>query len=151
MYDSLKGVNPVYSFGHVSFVIGDQSYSWQAHIDPTTGQEDWLESPARDYIRDKLKDGSTGTGYYLNFGSPEANEKFKNLVLNAYNSFAPDGKRWGYSLTLNNCGDAFKRAINGMGIRGLPKEKAVKPTSHQWFIHNELGSRNMITAMAIYK
>jgi RHS repeat-associated protein len=34
--EGLKGVNPVFAFGHVSFVIGDQSYSWQAHIDSTT-------------------------------------------------------------------------------------------------------------------
>jgi hypothetical protein len=38
----LKELNPVYRFGHVSFVIGDQMYSWQAHIDSTTGQEDWF-------------------------------------------------------------------------------------------------------------
>ena len=63
--------NPVYAFGHVSFVIGDQSYSWQAHIDPKTGQEDWSVAPAAEYIRQKQKDGSHGTGYYLDFGSKE--------------------------------------------------------------------------------
>jgi RHS repeat-associated protein len=144
----LKGVNPVFAFGHVSFVIGDTSYSWQAHIDPKTGQEDWYIAPAADYIKEKQKDGSHGTGYYLDFGSREANEKFKNLLLDAYNQFAPDGKRWGYSITQNNCGDAFKRAINKMGIPGLRQEKAIKPSSHQWFIENYL--KGNIRAMAHY-
>ncbi|HEV8426985.1 MAG TPA: hypothetical protein VGQ41_03665 [Pyrinomonadaceae bacterium] len=73
------------------------------------------------------------------------NEKFKNLLLDAYNQFAPDGKRWGYSITQNNCGDAFKRAINKMGIPGLPKENSIKPSSHQWFIEHVLGpKRSMV-------
>ena len=146
----LKGLNPVYRFGHVSFVIGDQAYSWQAHIDPKTGQEDWYVSPANDYIRGKLPDGSHGTGYYLNFGSREANDKFRSLLLNAYNNFAPDGKRWGYSLTQNNCGDAFKRAINGMGLQGVASESAIKPSSHQWFIENVLVPRGIVVAMRQY-
>jgi len=146
----LKDLNPVYAFGHVSFVIGDKAYSWQAHIDPQTGQEDWYIAPAADYIRDKQKDGSHGTGYYLDFGSKEANEKFKNLLLDAYNQFAPDGNRWGYSITQNNCGDAFKRAINKMGIPGLPKENSIKPSSHQWFIENVLGPKKYIRSMVQY-
>jgi len=94
--------------------------------------------------------GTFLAGYYLNFGSKENNEKFKNLVLSAYNQFAPDGKRYGYNITLNNCGDAFKRAINKMGLAGLPTEKAIKPSSHQQYIENVLVPRGNVVAMNRY-
>lgn len=141
----LKSLNPVFAFGHVSYIVGDQMYSWENYIGPD-GQDDWLVKPVNEYIAGKLKDGSKATVYYLNFGSPEANEKFKNLLLGAYDSFAPNGKRWGYNILRNNCGDAFKRAINGMGLPGVQKENAIKPSSHQWYIDNVLSPRGYVYA-----
>src|SRR5258706_15863639 len=80
-------VNPIYAFGHVSYEWDNTAYSWQKNIvDPTTGREEYLVRPAMDYINTKLGEGAKGTGYVLDFGSREANDKFKSLLFHAYDA-----------------------------------------------------------------
>ena len=55
-------------------------------VDPATGREEYLVRPAMDYINTKLGEGAKGTGYVLDFGSREANEKFRSQLLHAYDA-----------------------------------------------------------------
>jgi len=67
-------------------------------VDPATGREEYLVRPAMDYINTKLGEGAKGTGYVLDFGSREANEKFRSQLLHAYD--APINQK--YVLVGNN-------------------------------------------------
>ena len=125
-------LGPITRFGHVSYVIDAVSYSWQKYKDPKTGKQEYYALSARQYIEDKLQSGATGVGYVLDFGSIEANRKFKSLLLSAYDGIG------GYNIVTNNCGHAFRRAINAMNLPGVPKNKEIRPSQHQKFIDTYL-------------
>jgi len=138
-------INPIYAFGHVSQEWDNTAFSWQRNVvDPKTGREEYFTDSASAYISSKIRDGAKGTGYVFDFGSREANENFKSLLLHAYD--APVNQK--YVLVGNNCGDAFKRAINGMHLRGVPKNRAITPKQHQKFIEKYL-KKNYVKAVCL--
>ncbi|MCA1629735.1 MAG: hypothetical protein LC774_05195, partial [Acidobacteria bacterium] len=122
------------AFGHVSYIINGTSYSWEAYRDEKTGDETWKQvDPASKYTEER-RQLSSGRGYVLDFGSYQANDRFGQLIISAY-----DGKG-GYGFTGNNCGHAFQRALNEMNISGVPKNNEIRPSRHEKFIKNRLQS-----------
>lgn len=120
------------AMGHVSYIVDGVSYSWEKFKNPDTGKEEWKVSKSpSDYLFDRGQT-SPGRGYVLDFGSAEANARFGELIKNAYNNTG------GYSLTSNNCGHAFQRAINAMKLPGVPENKVRSPGGHEKFINQHL-------------
>jgi hypothetical protein len=62
-------------------------YSWEARMGDD-GQDDWLVKPVEEYVKGKLKDGSHGMAYVLDFGSREANALDRFLSLGSRLPFA---------------------------------------------------------------
>lgn len=115
------------AFGHVSYVINGYSYSWQAHVDPDTGKEEWLRMEPVAYVNER-RQLSAGKGYVLDLGSADRNQQFGRAIINAY-----DGKG-GYHLLKNNCGHAFQRAVNEMKLGGFWRNNSIRPSQHEKFI-----------------
>ena len=110
--------------GHVSGGLGDKAWSWEGN-----GWADITKQNLEQYVESNAKTRG-GTRFVLDFGSPDKNQKFARLYKDAY----AEGS--GYNLTNNNCGDAFCRAVNGMG--GLPHNDSMLPSSHANFIREKL-------------
>jgi RHS repeat-associated protein len=117
-------------FGHVSYEIDGVSYSWEG---------DGWRKPAGESIQTYLADNQqwrSGTGFELDFGSEEANERFKDAIKGGYNDprLIPiiGSDQAGYSILGNNCGHAFARACNKNGR--LPENDCVTPFCHNVYI-----------------
>jgi len=78
-------------------IIDGVSYSWEGN-----GQN---EDPNPSNYTDQRRTTSGGTGYILDFGSPQLNQKFKDSLKSAYEGTGD------YKLTKNNCGDAFNNTF----------------------------------------
>lgn len=128
--------NPIFKFGHVSYVIGGQSYSWEDYTDPKTGKETWRIDPANDYIKEKEAAGATGVAYLLDFGSARSNKRFRNDLIRAGSGH--------YDLFVNNCTYPFSRAINSERLKGVPKNENIKPSSQGQFIKDYLVPRGIV-------
>jgi hypothetical protein len=130
-----NGHGPVGLGGHVSYNIDGKMFSWEGG--------GWRKPApdARTYIEDNQV-YRTGTGYVLDFGSPEANRAFANSIKHAYEGADPlfgfPPSKYPYNLFTNNCGTAFSRALwgNGYGI-----DPNFAPTSHQQYIETHLRGR----------
>jgi hypothetical protein len=119
--------------GHVSYIIDGRMWSFEGggwHKDLTVAQA---------YL-DHNQAYRSGTGYVLDFGSPEANAAFVNSIKRGYlgrdpfiGSPIPD--KYPYNLRFNNCGHAFSRALweNGYGY-----DSHYAPLGHQFFIETSL-------------
>ncbi|MEO8649244.1 MAG: RHS repeat-associated core domain-containing protein [Acidobacteriota bacterium] len=120
--------------GHVSYVINGQSASWEGETTPDGKQGRYTKHDnPEDYTNERRKI-SAGTGYVLDFGSAAINAKFKNALLTAYYGSGV------YTLTDNNCGHAFQRAINAIaGDLGIPTTKSIDPQAHRNYITKNLG------------
>lgn len=125
------GKEPSSFAGHVSYIINGVSYSWQGERD-ADGNYIWLEDrPASNYTDQRRRIGK-GTGYVIDFGDYRTNDKFAQLIISAYDG---TGK---YKLTKNNCGHAFQRAINGLGVGHIPRNDEIRPSKHEQFIKQNL-------------
>ena len=127
-------------YGHVSYVIDGVSYSFD--------REGYhaQENPS-DYI-DKRRETSGATGFGLDFGSLELNNKFKDLIKGAYKDSKGKTESWG---PLNNCGYAFKAAINAIAEQiGVKTDSAIKPKAHRQYIQNNLETYRVRTNTYTY-
>ena len=120
-------------YGHVSYIIDHISFSWQNDVSPE-GRGIWtVNDRPMDFITERERT-SAGTGYVLDFGRDDLNERFKDVLLKAYVGSNPSNKDR-YALLDNNCGSAFQRAINAIAPDlGIPKDDAIKPASHGEYI-----------------
>ena len=130
--------NPIFKFGHISYIIGGQSYSWEHYTDPKTGKEQWRIDRADDYIKEKEAAGAIGVAYLLDFGSARANKRFRNDLIRAGNGT--------YDLFNNNCTYPFRSAINAEHLRGIPKNEIIMPSSQEQFIKDYLVPRHIVIA-----
>jgi hypothetical protein len=120
--------------GHVSYIIDGVSYSWQRVDNDGDGQDDWrVDDPASKYLERSQKI-SGGTGYVLDFGSPELNQLFKRALIGAYQSRGQN-----YDVLFNNCGAAFARAINHIhGRLGVRANMSIQPSEHRTYMTTTL-------------
>ena len=125
-------------YGHVSYVIDGISYSFD--------NEGYHTEDADDYI-DRRRQTSGGTAFVLDFGSPELNDKFKQALKDAYKNNSE------YSVTSNNCANAFAKAINSIAgqLNNVPTNNNIKPKSHGNYIKKYLKSYTTETIRYEYK
>jgi hypothetical protein len=104
--------------GHVSFNINGRNWSWE--------KNGWDKGrPFSDYLKEN--DWRNGIGYVLDDeNDPQWAAALANAIQNFHGSWSP----------LNgNCGEAFCRATNAMG---LPSNDSVLPLQHRAYIMNKL-------------
>ena len=98
VWDNVVGIS-TRVLGHVSYIIDDTSYSFDASgYHPQTIGE---------YLNESLKI-SGATFYILDFGSKALNDKFKDLIKNEYQGAAS------WYTGANNCSTGFGRSIYAM-------------------------------------
>ncbi|HTE32646.1 MAG TPA: RHS repeat-associated core domain-containing protein, partial [Chryseolinea sp.] len=139
--------------GHVSYIRRGHSYSWDDYHDEITGESEWnYDVDASDYTKDRSKT-SAGTGYILDFGSDAINEKFWNTLYHAYDD--GNGGQVEYSLTSDNCGHAFLRAMNKIaGDLKLPTREEgsipFTPAQHGEYILSVLQPKGYVVQINSY-
>jgi RHS repeat-associated protein len=120
------------AFGHVSYIINDVSYSWEAYENPDTGKQEWrIDDLPETYLNDRMRI-SAGKGYVLDFGSWQKNEQFSQALINAYNGTG------NYKFLRNNCGHEFQRAVNQLQLNNGSTYRGISPKDHQKFITKHL-------------
>jgi RHS repeat-associated protein len=126
------------SLGHVSYNINGQSWSWE--------RNGWHRDSAENFL--KQNSYRDGRGYVLDDENDPswAAEMADNIM-----SFHGDGNSLlpglgPYGLIHDNCGEAFCRAANKMG---LPQNDGVLPTDHASYILNKM--RPYIKSINFYR
>jgi RHS repeat-associated protein len=113
--------------GHMSYNINGESWSWE--------RGGWRRDSLENYL--KQNDWREGIGYVLN---DENNPAWAAEFAQQIESFHGDGNSaipgFGpYGLIHDNCGEAFCRAVNNMG---LPRNDKVMPGEHAQYILQKL-------------
>ena len=124
-------------FGHVSYNINGRSWSWE--------RGGWQRDAFENYLRqNSYRDG---VGYVLD---DENDPRWAEQLAGEIMSFHGDGNSaipgFGpYGLVKDNCGEAFCRATNNMG---LPRNDSVAPVENKAYILQKL--RPYIKAINFY-